>query len=31
MTVKRTLSGERAVTVAGLVVGATGIAVLWAS
>jgi hypothetical protein len=31
MTVQRTLSGERAVTVAGLVVGAAGIAVLWAS
>jgi hypothetical protein len=32
MTVqRRTLSGERALTVAGLVVGAAGIAVLWAS
>ncbi len=31
MTVQRTLSGGRAVTVAGLVVGAAGIAVLWAS
>ena len=31
MTVQRTLSRERAVTVAGLVVGAAGIAVLWAS
>jgi hypothetical protein len=31
MTVRRTLSGERAVTVAGLVVGAAGIAILWAS
>ena len=32
MTVqRRTLSGERAVTVAGLVVGGAGIAILWAS
>ena len=31
MTVQRTLSGEQMVTVAGLVVGAAGIAVLWAS
>ncbi len=31
MTAWRTLSGKRAVTVAGLVVGAAGIAVLWAS
>jgi len=31
MTVQRTLSGERALTVAGLVVGAAGIAILWAS
>ena len=31
MTVHRTLSGGRVVTVAGLVVGAAGIAVLWAS
>ncbi len=31
MTAWRTLSGERVVTVAGLVVGAAGIAVLWAS
>jgi hypothetical protein len=31
MAVWRTSSGERAVTVAGLVVGAAGIAVLWAS
>jgi hypothetical protein len=31
MAVQRTLSGERAVTVVGLVVGAAGIAVLWAS
>ena len=31
MTEQRNLSGERAVTVAGLVVGATGIAVLWAA
>ena len=31
MTTRRALSGERAVTVAGLVVGAAGIAVLWAS
>jgi hypothetical protein len=30
MTVQRTLSGEQMVTVAGLVVGAAGIAVLWA-
>ena len=31
MTARRALSGERAVTVAGLVAGAAGIAVLWAS
>ena len=31
MTAWRTLSGKRAVTVAGLMVGAAGIAVLWAS
>jgi hypothetical protein len=31
MTVQRTLSGEQAVTVAGLVVGAAGIAILWAA
>ena len=31
MTEQRNLSGERAVTVAGLVVGAAGIAVLWAA
>ena len=31
MTVHRTLSGGRVVTVAGLVVGAAGIAILWAS
>jgi hypothetical protein len=31
MTAWRTASGERAVTVAGLVVGAAGIALLWAS
>ena len=31
MSVQRTLSGEWALTVAGLVVGAAGIAVLWAS
>ena len=31
MTVRRKLSGGRALTVAGLVVGAAGIAVLWAS
>ena len=31
MTVQRKLSGERAVTVAGLVVGGAGIAILWAS
>jgi hypothetical protein len=31
MTVQRTLFGGRALTVAGLVVGAAGIAVLWAS
>ncbi len=31
MSVQRTLSGQRAVTVAGLVVGAAGIAILWAS
>ena len=31
MTMQSTLSGERAMTVAGLVVGAAGIAVLWAS
>ncbi len=31
MTAWRTLSGKRAVTVAGLVVGAAGIALLWAS
>jgi hypothetical protein len=31
MSVQRTLSGEWAVTVAGLVLGAAGIAVLWAS
>ena len=31
MTVQRKLSGERALTVAGLVVGGAGIAILWAS
>jgi hypothetical protein len=31
MSVKRTSSGERALTIAGLVVGAAGIAILWAS
>jgi hypothetical protein len=31
MTVQRTFSGELALTVAGLVVGAAGIAILWAS
>jgi hypothetical protein len=31
LTARRALSGERAVTVAGLVAGAAGIAVLWAS
>jgi hypothetical protein len=31
MTVQRMVSGERALTVAGLVVGGAGIAVLWAS
>jgi hypothetical protein len=31
MTVQRTLSEERALTVGGLVVGAAGIAILWAS
>ena len=31
MTVHRTSSGGRAVTLAGLVIGAAGIAVLWAS
>lgn len=31
MTAQRTLSGPRAATVAGLVVGALGIAILWAS
>jgi len=31
MTVKRALAGERGVTVAGLVAGAAGIAVLWAA
>ena len=31
MTMQSTLSGERPVTVAGLMVGAAGIAVLWAS
>jgi hypothetical protein len=31
VTAQRALSGERAVTVAGLVAGAAGIAVLWAS
>jgi hypothetical protein len=31
MTMQRTLSGQQMVTVAGLVVGAAGIAVLWAS
>jgi hypothetical protein len=31
MTVQRTLSGPRAATVAGLVVGALGIMILWAS
>jgi hypothetical protein len=31
MSTRRTLSGSRTVTVAGLVVGASGIAVLWAA
>ena len=31
MTVQRTFSEKRALTVAGLVVGAAGIAILWAS
>jgi hypothetical protein len=31
LTVQRTFSGELALTVAGLVVGAAGIAILWAS
>jgi hypothetical protein len=31
MTVQRTFSGERALTIVGLVVGAAGIAILWAS
>jgi hypothetical protein len=31
MNGQRTLSGPRAVTVVGLVVGAVGIAILWAS